>query len=232
MGYSALEGHGANAAAHEGTELNTSGDPTPGFCAYSGCHTSANLKAVHGATCALEGCHKTGTAPTIKSCGGSDPATACHNGFSASQHFVDHSANLSGTVNGITYGAGENEGCLGCHPGDLHATRTPRPRAARSRAAAPRAAACATTTPPMRATATTLRLPTSRPPSPTATTAAPPATRAARQRPAPPRRHRRTSAPPRRRDCRLATCGATRSSSGRPRSTLRWAADTTSAGTR
>ena len=44
---------------------------------------------------------------------------ACHVGYSDDQHFANHMANLSGTVNGVTYGVGENVGCFGCHVADL-----------------------------------------------------------------------------------------------------------------
>ncbi len=119
VGYSASGGHANVAEAHAGIELDISGEPSPGYCARSGCHTSPNLKALHGTSCALAGCHEPGLKPRLKSCGGTDQAAACHTGFTATEHFVDHSADLTGTVNGITYSAGENIGCLGCHGDDL-----------------------------------------------------------------------------------------------------------------
>jgi hypothetical protein len=44
--------------------------------------------------------------------------------FSAAEHFVDHDANRIGVVNGVTYRAGENIGCFGCHPADLRTAHT------------------------------------------------------------------------------------------------------------
>ncbi len=118
-GYSASAGH-ADTGAHKGTELNLAGDPSPGFCATAGCHTSTDLKKVHGANgCGVEGCHSTKGVIGATSCGGTKSATSCHAGFSAGEHFYDHSADLTGTVNDITYGPGTNTGCFGCHNPDL-----------------------------------------------------------------------------------------------------------------
>lgn len=120
VGYSALGGHQKVAASHRGVELDLSGAEKPGFCARSGCHTSANLKSVHGSGgCDNDGCHESGLAPQKRRCGGADGETSCHVGFSATEHFVDHSADLTGTVNGIPYGVGTNQTCLSCHQGDL-----------------------------------------------------------------------------------------------------------------
>lgn len=114
--------HGAIAGAHEATELDAVGLPSPGACAESGCHASTDLRRVHRtAGCALAGCHSaTGEiSGTLKACGGVNPFLSCHTGYTAENHFVDHAADLAGTVGGIAYGPGENLGCFGCHFVDL-----------------------------------------------------------------------------------------------------------------
>ncbi len=106
--------------AHAGIELALTGDPVPGTCNTSGCHHTADLSTVHRAVgCFIWGCH-TATGLQRNSCGGPSDANACHRLFSATEHFVEHSADLTGTVGGVTYGFGENRGCLGvCHATDL-----------------------------------------------------------------------------------------------------------------
>lgn len=119
-GYSALGGHEKVSMTHIGLELTLSGTPVSGTCSRVGCHTTVDLKQLHGADgCGVDGCHEPGSLLARKSCGGSDPAGACHAGFTEAEHFVSHSADLSGTVNGVTYGLTQNVGCFGCHNTDL-----------------------------------------------------------------------------------------------------------------
>jgi hypothetical protein len=130
-GYEGGDGHETAAARHEGFELDPFGNLAPGSCARAGCHTSVDLRRLHRAKgCAITGCHETGKTPSITGCGGPDALIGCHPGFTADEHFVDHSADVTGTVNGVTYRAGENVGCFGCHSADLraeHSTGTPGP---------------------------------------------------------------------------------------------------------
>lgn len=122
-GFSRFDGHGTG-EAHRGTELAADGTPSPGFCASVGCHTSVDLSRLHGDRCETAGCHVGEAKPASRSCGGPDPATACHAWFSATQHFADHDADRTGTVNGVTYRVGENTGCFGCHDADLITSHT------------------------------------------------------------------------------------------------------------
>lgn len=117
-GYSRTDGHGTE-EAHRGVELAADGQPVRGACAALGCHTSIDLAQIHGRDCDTAGCHVGSTPPASRSCGGLDATVACHSGFSATEHFADHDADRTGTVNGVTYRAGENTGCFGCHNADL-----------------------------------------------------------------------------------------------------------------
>lgn len=119
------DGHETAALDHTGVELDESGKPTPGFCARSGCHSSLDLRKLHRSSgCGADGCHTQGAQPKLTSCGGADSETACHVGFTADEHFVDHSADMTGTVDGISYGPGRNLGCFGCHSPDLRTIHT------------------------------------------------------------------------------------------------------------
>lgn len=115
--------HGAVGTVHVATELKTDGTPAAGSCVTAGCHSSGDVRRIHRAKgCLISGCHKaTGDIRGSRklSCGGLDANTACHTGFSATNHFVSHSANLTDTVNGVTYVEGANVGCFGCHSTDL-----------------------------------------------------------------------------------------------------------------
>jgi hypothetical protein len=101
---------------HAAEERDPAGDPVPGTCQKSGCHSTANAKDLHvDDRCSTAGCHVEG-GPTYMSCGGPNGTDACHTG----PRDPDHSADASGTVGGVTYGPGENVGCLGtCHATDL-----------------------------------------------------------------------------------------------------------------
>lgn len=124
-GYSGLTGHAENALSHGGIELDLLGNPTSGFCVRPGCHQTINLKTLHGTGgCINDGCHKPGSVIGVVSCGGTNAAVACHTGFTSAEHFVDHSADISGTVNGITYVDGDSRGCFGCHNKDLAVEHT------------------------------------------------------------------------------------------------------------
>lgn len=118
-----VEPHSAISTAHLGAELSPAGVQTAGACVRSGCHTTPDLRVLHKKLgCTNQGCHAaTGNilGLALKTCGGTDDARACHAGFSATDHKVDHSADLTGTVNGITYVEGANVGCFGCHERDL-----------------------------------------------------------------------------------------------------------------
>ncbi|MDP2233841.1 MAG: hypothetical protein Q8K89_09410, partial [Actinomycetota bacterium] len=115
--------HSAITTAHAAVERSTDGTATPGACKRSGCHATIDIRRLHRAkSCAIPGCHSTAgdiRGLNLRSCGGNDPAVSCHNGFYAGQHFVSHSSELTGTVNGVTYRTGENIGCFGCHISDL-----------------------------------------------------------------------------------------------------------------
>lgn len=119
-GYSATGGHEKIDMSHIGLELALTGDPQIGACSKNGCHTTVDLKRLHGDDgCGVEGCHAPSSLLLQKSCGGPDPETACHAGFTEAEHFADHSADRIGTVNGVSYGTGSNAGCFGCHLADL-----------------------------------------------------------------------------------------------------------------
>jgi hypothetical protein len=115
--------HSGISTAHIATELAPDGSPAPGSCVKAGCHGSHDLRRLHTKSgCAITGCHSSDgdiRGRNVTSCGGGNSFTACHTGYSATEHFVSHNANLTGTVNGITYGAGTNVGCFGCHAIDL-----------------------------------------------------------------------------------------------------------------
>ena len=115
--------HAGIDSAHDGAELAIGGELEPGACATIGCHGSADLRVLHAQQgCAFAACHEQGgvtVALGLKSCGGIDAATSCHVGYSAGMHFVEHAADLTGTVNGIAYVVGQNDSCFGCHYTDL-----------------------------------------------------------------------------------------------------------------
>ncbi|MDZ4170262.1 MAG: hypothetical protein U1E26_11510 [Coriobacteriia bacterium] len=123
VGYSSFANHKSVSGMHDAVEMNASGQPDPGSCVRSGCHVSNDLAELHTGGCEIDGCHVAGTRPSNLSCGGPD-AEPCHTGYTSTQHFADHNANRSGTVNGITYTAGENTGCFGCHSADLVTAHT------------------------------------------------------------------------------------------------------------
>lgn len=115
--------HANLGTSHVGIELGPDGTPSPGACVKSGCHSTTDLRRLHRVSgCTATGCH----APTgdifgrdTRSCGGANSFTGCHAGYSATNHFVSHEAGIAGTVNGVTYVAGQNVGCFGCHASDL-----------------------------------------------------------------------------------------------------------------
>ncbi len=114
--------HEAIDAVHVATELDPFGAASPGACSASGCHVSSDLRRVHWqAGCALQGCHSASGAISgvVTSCGGLDPTVSCHVGYTATQHFVSHAADMNGTVGGIDYSVTRNVGCFGCHFTDL-----------------------------------------------------------------------------------------------------------------
>jgi len=110
--------------AHVATELGTDGLPAPGSCLKSGCHSSNDLRQLHAsAGCAVTGCHSSKgsiSGRDLKSCGGLNEISGCHAGFSATNHFVSHAADLLGTVKDVEYVVGANAGCFGCHTPDLN----------------------------------------------------------------------------------------------------------------
>jgi len=119
-GYSATTGHNRSSLAHAPTEIDPKGNISPGYCMRSGCHPTEDLSRLHGTDgCDAMGCHGGATKPSITSCGGVDASAGCHTGFSPTEHFVSHDAALSGAHDGVTYRAGENVGCFGCHREDL-----------------------------------------------------------------------------------------------------------------
>lgn len=128
VGYSDHSGHADMSAVHDGEELDASGTPKPGACVRSGCHTSRDVRKLHGdGGCTVAGCHNPQAEPSELRCGGRASDGGCHPGFTADQHFVDHDADRRGTVSGIAYRAGANRGCFGCHSADLaseHSTGT------------------------------------------------------------------------------------------------------------
>ena len=114
--------HAGIDAAHVGIEIAPGGELQPGACTSAGCHSTTDLRLLHADKgCAFSACHDSGAngGLGLKSCGGIDAGTSCHVGYSADQHFVEHAADLAGTVNGIDYVTGSNRGCFGCHLADL-----------------------------------------------------------------------------------------------------------------
>lgn len=122
------DGHETAKAAHQGFELDPAGNVAPGSCVRSGCHPTLDLRRLHrSAGCGIEGCHTPDVTPAIVGCGGPELEIGCHPGYTAAEHFVDHRADVTGTVDGVAYGAGANVGCFGCHSPDLrteHGTST------------------------------------------------------------------------------------------------------------
>lgn len=115
--------HHAAGTSHYATELGADGKPKPGACAESGCHQTRDVRRLmKGPGCTNEQCHSnTGDirGTRIRSCGGNDAAKSCHVGYSSTQHFQQHTADLTGTVAGVAYTEGANVGCFGCHYKDL-----------------------------------------------------------------------------------------------------------------
>jgi len=115
--------HRSLEASHTGTELGVDGSLDSGACVGSGCHAARDLRVLHNKTgCTAKGCHTDSGdifGSRIRSCGGSDPRTACHTGFSENAHYDNHAADRSGVVHGVAYQAGTNGGCFGCHVADL-----------------------------------------------------------------------------------------------------------------
>jgi hypothetical protein len=116
--------HQAIGSVHQFTELAPGGVVTPGYCSRADCHGTTDVRVIHkNVGCANAKCHSaTGDIVTkrLKSCGGGNDVVACHSAISATNH-VAHSADLTGTVEGITYRIGANNGCFGCHANDLRA---------------------------------------------------------------------------------------------------------------
>jgi len=115
--------HSNLGAAHDATELATDGIAAPGSCAAAGCHGSTDVRVLHAERgCTVRGCHQS-TGDILgrdrMSCGGASESESCHRTFSPAYHRQSHSADLTGTVNGINYLPGENVGCFGCHLPDL-----------------------------------------------------------------------------------------------------------------
>ena len=122
-------GTAASSPAHEGTELDPSGDPGAGLLRASGCHTSATTsQAARSSGCGVEGCHEAGTTPSMTQLRRTRPGRRLsHRLHRRRSTSSTTAADLTGTVNGVTYGVGENEGCFGCHLRDLrveHSTRS------------------------------------------------------------------------------------------------------------
>lgn len=120
--------HSGVASSHAGVALDATGAVSPGACVKSGCHVSLDLRVLHAKVgCTVKGCHQASgdiVGMRVKSCGGSDPRSACHTG----EAHPAHDAGLTGTVRGVTYAIGENVACFGCHFRDLaleHATVLP-----------------------------------------------------------------------------------------------------------
>jgi hypothetical protein len=129
-GKAAPEPHAQIALVHGATEIGAENGEVPGSCVKGGCHGTTDVRTIHRRVgCTIDGCHSSEgdiRGHQVMSCGGTDAATSCHAGYSAEKHFdvktgkpVDHSANLNGVVNGVSYGAGANTGCFGCHDTDL-----------------------------------------------------------------------------------------------------------------
>lgn len=110
-------------SAHKAVERAPDGTPTPGYCSRPDCHGTNDVRIIHkNVGCTGHRCHENVGDIVIKrgmSCGGNNRDLACHTGRSANDHRVSHSADLTGTVNGITYTVGANNGCFGCHADDL-----------------------------------------------------------------------------------------------------------------
>lgn len=115
--------HGDIDAAHAFTPLSVDDSPKIDQCIKSGCHATADARRLHRKVgCTPSGCHQSKGdifGRSITSCGGSDPSTSCHVGFAKNGHGIHHSADETGTVNGITYTEGANIGCFGCHATSL-----------------------------------------------------------------------------------------------------------------
>jgi len=114
--------HAGIDSGHVGVEISPGGDLQPGACTSLGCHGTTDLRVLHADKgCAFSSCHDRGGAGGLglKSCGGIDAGTSCHVGYSAGLHFVEHSGELQGSVNGVSYVNGQNVGCFGCHLRDL-----------------------------------------------------------------------------------------------------------------
>jgi hypothetical protein len=123
--------HSNITTAHVGIELDPTGTRSPGACVSSGCHATLDLRRLHRfGGCTVEGCHRSSgdiRGDGLVTCGGVGTGGSCHAGFSATNHFVDHDADRSGTVDGVAYGLAANEHCFGCHFTDLtseHGTQT------------------------------------------------------------------------------------------------------------
>ncbi len=119
--------HSQASTKHLATERTPDGTVTPGACATTGCHATTDVRTLHETThCETAGCHVEG-GPTNMGCGGQSGDAACHIGFGPTDHNADHSTDLNGTVGGITYGPGENVGCIGtCHATGLVAEHSAR----------------------------------------------------------------------------------------------------------
>ena len=129
-GAAAPKPHAGIATLHGAQEVGANDAKTAGSCVKGGCHGTTDVRKIHRRVgCTIDGCHtSTGDirGHRVMSCGGTDAATSCHSGYSAEKHYnvatgkpVDHSANLTGIVNGVSYGQGANTGCFGCHDADL-----------------------------------------------------------------------------------------------------------------
>ncbi len=115
--------HKRTGDVHFAVEYSPDGTAAPGACVTAGCHMTTDVRRLHRAAgCNIRNCHvATGDirGANRMRCGGSSTDTTCHRGRSAADHLTDHSADLTGTVKGVTYGPGENVGCFGCHFPDL-----------------------------------------------------------------------------------------------------------------
>lgn len=105
--------------AHVAIQIGRDGSVSPDACSRAGCHGTADLRQIHSRRgCTIGGCHRNSDdirGSRKKTCGGTDEDSACH----VVRHIVDHSANLSGSVGGVTYTVGANVGCFGCHDANL-----------------------------------------------------------------------------------------------------------------
>ncbi|MBI5232491.1 MAG: hypothetical protein HY876_10050, partial [Coriobacteriales bacterium] len=74
--------HVAIGTSHVGRELQPNGVAKSGYCTDSGCHEDTDLRRLHAAQgCTVSGCHSPAGdifGRNTASCGGSDPAVACH----------------------------------------------------------------------------------------------------------------------------------------------------------